>query len=168
LPSLAAIPFVASTRDGEIVDLGSGGGFPGIPLKICMPDVPFLLVESSRKKTLFLRHAVEELDLSRVEVVHGRAEALGSEPAHSERYQFVTARAVGHLRDLVGIAFPLLRARGRLVAFKGRGVEREVEESTHCLEDHGGRLVGIEEVKCVAGRPRVRLVIIERMGGQRI
>jgi 16S rRNA (guanine527-N7)-methyltransferase len=113
LDSLSVRPHLRGTR---IADVGSGAGFPGIPLAIVAPDLHFALIESTGKKCRFLEHVRDVLELPNVEVVQARAEAW--KPA--VRYDTVLARAVGPLVDLVRNAGPLVAGGGRLLAMKGR------------------------------------------------
>jgi 16S rRNA (guanine527-N7)-methyltransferase len=162
LTSLFALPFVEPAAHGWTADLGSGGGFPGIPLKICLPDMGLVLVDSSRKKTLFLRHVVQTLNLSGTEVLNRRAETLAEDHLHRSRYSRVTVRAVAHLKGLLPVALPLLCSGGQLIAFKGRNAEREVLECSALLEEWGGRLLGVEKRRGIAPASPTLLVIIGR------
>ena len=119
LDSLSVLPYLRGTR---VADVGSGAGFPGIPLAIAMPAVHFALIESTGKKCRFLEHVRDALALANVEVVQSRAEAW--KPA--ERYDTVLARAVGPVADLVRNAGQLVAANGRLLAMKGRFPEDEL------------------------------------------
>ena len=119
LDSLSVIPYL---RGGRIADVGSGAGFPGIPLAIVMPDARFALIESTGKKCRFLEHVRDALELTNVEVIQARAEAW--KPA--VRYDTVLARAVGPVADLVKNAGALVAGNGRLLAMKGRFPEEEL------------------------------------------
>lgn len=119
LDSLSVVPYL---RGGRIADVGSGAGFPGIPLAIVKPEVRFALIESTGKKCRFLEHVRDVLQLGNVEVVQARAEAW--KPA--QRYDTVLARAVGPLADLVRNAGALVAGNGRLLAMKGRFPEDEL------------------------------------------
>jgi 16S rRNA (guanine527-N7)-methyltransferase len=119
LDSLSVRPHL---RGARIADIGSGAGFPGIPLAIVAPDLHFSLIESTGKKCRFLEHVRDTLALSNVEVVQSRAEAC--KPA--VRYDTVLARAVGPVADLVRVAGPLVAGGGRLLAMKGRYPEDEL------------------------------------------
>lgn len=162
LTSLFALPFVEPAAHAWTADLGSGGGFPGIPLKICLPDMGLVLVESSRKKALFLHHVVEALHLPGTEILNKRAETLAEDRLHRRRYSRVTVRAVAPLRVLLPLALPLLSSGGQLIAFKGRNAEREALESSALLEEWGGRLLGFEKRRGIASASPTILVIIER------
>ena len=119
LDSLSVRPYL---RGARIADVGSGAGFPGIPLAIVEPGRHFALIESTGKKCRFLEHVRDVLGLPNVEVVHSRAEAY--EPR--ERFDSVLARAVGPLADLVRVAGRLVAGGGRLLAMKGRYPEEEL------------------------------------------
>jgi 16S rRNA (guanine527-N7)-methyltransferase len=119
LDSLTVLPFL---RGGRIADVGSGAGFPGVPLAIVEPGRHFALIESTGKKCRFLEHVRDTLGLSNVEVVQARAEAYHPEV----RFDTVIARAVGPLADLVKVAGPLVVGGGRLLAMKGRYPEDEL------------------------------------------
>jgi 16S rRNA (guanine527-N7)-methyltransferase len=119
LDSLAALPLLDELAPDSAVDLGSGGGVPGIPLALARPDARWLLVDSVGKKAAALRDFVGALGLPNVEVVADRAEVLGRHPAHRERHDAVVARACAALPVLVELALPLLRVGGQLIAWKG-------------------------------------------------
>jgi len=117
LPSLAPL-IVLPQGPLRVVDIGSGAGFPGIPLKIVRPELVLALVESKRKRALFLRKVVEELALKEVQVIWARAEEVATDTAHRDIYDWALARAVADLPTLLGYAFPLLREEGGLIAYK--------------------------------------------------
>jgi len=119
LDSLSVLPYL---HGGRVADVGSGAGFPGIPLAIAAPEVHFALIESTGKKCRFLEHVRDALGLVNVEVVQARAEAWKPEV----RYDTVLARAVGPLADLVRFAGLLVAGDGRLLAMKGRFPEDEL------------------------------------------
>jgi len=119
LDSLSVLPYL---HGGRVADVGSGAGFPGIPLAIAAPEVHFALIESTGKKCRFLEHVRDALGLVNVEIVQARAEAWKPEV----RYDTVLARAVGPLADLVRFAGLLVAGDGRLLAMKGRFPEDEL------------------------------------------
>lgn len=146
----------------NIVDVGTGAGFPGLPLKILRPKADLTLVESIEKKAEFLRHIVNELELERVRVVVARAEASGRDPDQRERYDLAVARAVADLRVLAEYCLPLCRVGGRFLAPKGAGAEQEAARSRAALERLGGQLVAIEPVVLPGAEPRT-LVVIDKI-----
>jgi 16S rRNA (guanine527-N7)-methyltransferase len=127
LDALAALPMVDELAPASAVDLGSGGGVPGIPLALARPDVRWLLVDSVMKKVGAMRAFVEALELPNVGVVADRAEALGRSPAHRERHDLVAARACAALPVLAELALPLLHDGGTLLAWKGPLTEADEE-----------------------------------------
>lgn len=163
--SLTALPVVGVRRGSlRLLDLGSGGGYPGIPLAAAAPDAEVTLVESIGKKARFLEAAVEVARLdARVTVVAARAEALAGPIRRGELEAFdaVTARAVGSLPDLVALAFPLLVDGGRLVAWKRGDMTAEIKAATLAARPLGGARVTIRST-AVPGLEGHLLVVIEK------
>jgi len=124
----------------RLVDVGTGAGFPGIPLKILYPSLRLTLVESVGKKAAFCRHVVESLKLEAVEVVTGRAEQLGQLPAHREQYDWAVARAVANLPVLAEYLLPLVQVGGAMLAQKGESGPTETHAAEKALGLLGGRL----------------------------
>jgi 16S rRNA (guanine527-N7)-methyltransferase len=141
LDSLSVRPYLRGQR---VADVGSGAGFPGIPLAIVAPGMHFALIESTGKKCRFLEHVRDALGLANVEVVQSRAEA--HQPA--QRYDTVIARAVGPVADLVRWAGPLVAGGGRLLAMKGRVPEEELAKKLNgwkVVAIHPLRVPGLDE-----------------------
>jgi 16S rRNA (guanine527-N7)-methyltransferase len=144
LDALAALPLLRREGVRALLDLGSGGGYPGLPLAITLPAERALLVESIGKKARFLETAVTGLGLAdRVAVAAERAETLAADPRHRGRWPVVTARAVAALPELVELAFPLLVAGGLLVAWKGSEIAEERARSLAALAALGGGTLDI-------------------------
>ncbi|HET9476589.1 MAG TPA: 16S rRNA (guanine(527)-N(7))-methyltransferase RsmG, partial [Dehalococcoidia bacterium] len=122
LEALEALGAVASPA----IDIGSGAGFPGLPIKIARPDLQLTLLEATGKKARFLELTVRELDLAGVTVVNGRAEEMAHDAAHRGAYALALARAVAPLPVLVELALPFLHVGGYLAAPKGSGGAREL------------------------------------------
>lgn len=138
---------VTLCRGGQRIrfaDVGSGAGFPGLPLKILCPAIHLTLIEATLKKTLFLQHIVDLLQLSDVEIICARAEEAGQDQAQREQYDVVLARAVAGLNVLAEYCLPLLRVGGRWIAQKGVGIEGEILSMGEALRVLGGEL---KEVK---------------------
>jgi 16S rRNA (guanine527-N7)-methyltransferase len=140
LDSLAALPLLDEVAPDEAIDLGSGGGMPAIPLAMARPDVRWALVDSVGKKAAALSEFAERLRLPNVAVVNDRAETLGRDPAHRERYGVVTARACAALPVLAELALPLLAVGGSLVAWKGplSEADGEVRRGRSAIAQLGG------------------------------
>jgi 16S rRNA (guanine527-N7)-methyltransferase len=109
--------------NASLLDIGSGGGFPGVPLKILFPNLSVCLIDSSRKKVTFLKHIIRKLQLKNIEAVEGRAEALSRE----ESFHIILSRAVSRLDTLILIGSPLLAKDGMMIAFKGFDVGSEID-----------------------------------------
>jgi 16S rRNA (guanine527-N7)-methyltransferase len=119
LDALVALPQLEISGAGRVIDLGSGGGVPAIPLALARPDVAWTLVDSVGKKAEALRGFVHELGLGNVTVLAHRLEALGRDPGHRAGHDLATARACAPLPELLELALPLLRVGGALLAWKG-------------------------------------------------
>jgi 16S rRNA (guanine527-N7)-methyltransferase len=161
LDSLAALPTVDRLAPRDAVDLGSGGGLPAIPLALARPDMPWILVDSVRKKAALLREFVEALGLRRVTVLADRAEDLGRDPRHRERHALVTARACAPLPVLGELGLPLLEAGGSLLAWKGPLAEQDEEVRRGRLaigQLGGGRLEILDPGLAALGGHRLVIV----------
>lgn len=123
----------------RLIDIGTGAGFPGIPLKILYPSMRLTLVESVGKKTNFCQHMVEILKLDATEVVTARAEDVGQMPAHREAYDWAVARAVANLPVLAEYLLPLVQVGGAMLAQKGQSGPAETHKAEKALKILGGR-----------------------------
>ena len=115
-------------KDATLLDLGSGGGFPGLPLKILMPSLSMTLIDASRKKVNFLKHVIRTLKLENIEALHIRAEDLANDPLYRNRFNIVISRAVSSLEFFRRLALPLLIDEGAMMALKGDLVIDEINE----------------------------------------
>jgi 16S rRNA (guanine527-N7)-methyltransferase len=145
----------------SLVDIGSGAGFPGIPLKLAYRHLHLTLIESVGKKATFLQHIVDTLGLQDVSIVQARAEAAGRDPQQRERYDVATARAVAALPVLAEYALPLLRIGGRLLAPKGASIEDEQREAAPALARLGGRVQASAPVHLPTLEERTMVVIVK-------
>ena len=166
LDSLAAIPFLRNAGVRAFVDLGSGGGYPGLPLALALPAERALLVDSIAKKAAFLEVAVAAAGVAdRVAVAAVRAEDLAADRVHREHWPAVTVRAVASLPELVELAFPLLVPGGLLLAWKRRGIDTERERSLRAVAALGGG--SVEVVPLPAPLPELggHVLVAVRKGG---
>lgn len=149
----------SSEARATLLDVGSGGGFPGVVIAIVRPDLCVSLLESRQKKVAFLRATVRDLELTAT-VLHGRAEQVSRTPEHRSRYDIVTARAVAPMVRLVPWTLPFLVPGGLLYAVKGERWREELEEAAATLRRHRGRVVLTPDdpVPAVPGAPRTVIV----------
>lgn len=139
LDSLTLLPGLDMLDPGSAVaDVGSGGGFPGLPLAIARPTLKFTLIESTGKKARHLTETAQALGLDHITVLSERAETLGQQPQHRQRYDAVTARAVGPMNVLLELTLPLVKVGGRLLAMKGPRLEGELNEAGDAIDLLGG------------------------------
>ena len=134
------MPLKAGLPQGvqRIIDVGSGAGFPGIPLSICLPDVHFVLLDSLGKRVEFLKSVIDALDLN-AEAVHARAEDAARNPALREGFDIATARAVASLNLLSEYLLPFVKVGGSMMVLKGPGLDEEIAGAAFALETLGGR-----------------------------
>ncbi len=164
IDSLAAEPWLRRRGTDRLLDLGSGGGFPGLPLAAALPRVAVTLAESIGKKARFLTTAIGAVGLDgRVTVATARAEALAADRRMRGGWPVVTARALASTADLVELAFPLLARGGALVAWKRGDLDAELVAAERAMVALGGGRLDVLEVD-VAGLAGHRLVIAERTG----
>ena len=130
--------------NSSVVEIGSGGGFPSIPLKIANPTLSFKLIESTGKKCIFLNEVVKKLKLDGVEVLNGRAEDFGKDPAFREKFDFSTARAVARLNTLCEYCIPFVKVGGSFIALKANA-EEEINKSKKALKILGGKISQVKE-----------------------
>ncbi len=150
-----------SDRDSALLDVGSGGGFPGIVIAIMRPDLSVTLLDARQKKVTFLRHLVDDLHLSS-DVLHGRAEELARQEQHRARYDLVTARAVAPMTRLLPWTIPFLAPGGLLYAIKGDRWREELEDAVAVLRRHRARVVVTPDDPAPAVPNAPRTVIVAR------
>jgi 16S rRNA (guanine527-N7)-methyltransferase len=138
LDSFSCVQAWQDSPPRSLIDVGTGAGFPGIPLKILYPSMRVTLVESVGKKARFCRHIIETLELEGIEVIQRRAETLGQLPEHRETYDWAIARAVARLRVLSEYLLPLIRIGGTMLAQKGERGPAEIPPAENAMTLLGG------------------------------
>jgi 16S rRNA (guanine527-N7)-methyltransferase len=126
LDSLVPAQFIPP--EATLLDIGSGGGFPGIPLKVILPKLSVTLIDASRKKTSFLKHVVRTLKLDNIEALHLRAEDLAIQPSYMNRFDVIISRALASLGAFVRLALPLLADGGVIIALKGQVDKADLDD----------------------------------------
>ena len=129
----------------SIADVGTGGGFPGIPLAVCLPEDSFVLIDSTRKKLDAVEEAAKPLGLENVCYLNGRAEELGREGEWREHFDCVVSRAVASLRVLTELCLPLVKPGGKMIAMKSARYEEEIDEAKEAVEQLGGRISDVQK-----------------------
>ncbi len=133
--------FYYKFKAGEhLIDVGSGAGFPSIPLKILYPKLNVSIVDSLKKRITFLEHIAEELQLDGVSFFHDRAETFGQNPKHREKYDIATARAVARMSVLAELCLPLVKVGGQFLAMKAADTKEELAEAKKAIKVLGGEI----------------------------
>ncbi len=146
----------------RLIDVGTGAGFPGIPLRILYPGLKLTLVESVGKKAMFCEHVVRLLGLDGVDVVKGRAEDVGCDAAHRERYDWAVARAVANLPVLCEYLLPLVRIGGAALAMKGESGPAEAQSAEKAMKMLGGKLKQVIPVSLPGIADERYLILMEK------
>ena len=140
LDSLSLIKVYDLKKDISVLDMGTGAGFPGIPLKIAFPELKVTLADSLNKRILFLQEVIDELHLEKIEAVHARAEELGKNKAYREMYDLVVSRAVANLSSLEEYCVPFVKIGGNFISYKSGEIEEEVANAKNATFLLGGKV----------------------------
>lgn len=150
IDSIALIPYLLDkginiNNKLKIIDIGTGAGFPGLPLKIMMPDVKFTLLDSLNKRVSFLNEVIDELKLKDIEALHGRAEDYASDNKYREKYDICVSRAVANLSTLSEYCIPFVKENGFFISYKAGESEEEINNSKNAIKILGGKINKVEE-----------------------
>lgn len=149
--------------DFNIVDVGTGAGFPGVPLKILFPQLRLVLIEPTTKKAAFLHHIIRELELENVEVMNSRAEEAAHLPLYREQFALVLSRAVALLPTLLELTLPFCQIGGRFIAQKKGEIAQEVDRAKEAISTLGGKLDQIKNIELNEFDDKRYLVIIDKI-----
>lgn len=144
----------------KILDIGSGAGFPGLPIKIYNPGIYLTLVDAVSKKVFFLQNIINKLKLKDVEAIQARAEEFALK--HRERYDFVVSRAVAELRVLVEYALPIVKVGGFFIAAKGPNVHNELKAAENAISILGGQVQYIKEISLPLSKEGRSIIVIKK------
>lgn len=150
-------------KEGKsVVDMGTGAGFPGVPLKIAREDLKVTLVDSLNKRLIFLQEVIQKLKLEQIETLHFRAEEFGQNKKYRETFDIATSRAVANLSTLVEYLLPLVKVGGICICMKGSEVKDELEDSKKAIQILGGEIEEIHEFTLPESDIKRNIIIIRK------
>lgn len=147
----------------SLIDVGTGAGFPGIPIKILREDLKVTLLDSLNKRINFLNEVIEKLDLKNIECIHGRAEEFGKNKNYREKYDFATSRAVANMSTLSEYLIPFVKVGGKVLAMKGDKAEEELEEAKKAIKLLGGKVENIDNFYLPDSDIKRNIIIIKKI-----
>lgn len=146
LDSISCVKIEQLRNNGKLIDVGTGAGFPGIPLKVIFPQLKLTLLDSLNKRINFLKEICLQLQLEEVEFIHGRAEDYGQEKRYRESYDYAVARAVAPLNILVEYCLPFVKVGGYFICQKGKALQEELLEAEKAIKVLGGKIVDKKDI----------------------
>lgn len=149
-------------KNASVIDVGTGAGFPGIPLKIVRDDINVTLLDALNKRINFLNEVIEQNKLTNIETIHARAEEAGKNKNLRESFDIATSRAVAPLNILVEYLLPLVKIGGKCVCMKGSNAKEEIENSKNAIKTLGGKLENVEELELPDSDIKRTIIVIKK------
>lgn len=149
-------------QEDKIIDVGTGAGMPGIPIKILNPKNKIVLMDSLNKRIKFLQEIIKKLKLKNIEAIHSRAEELGRNKNHREKYDVVVSRAVAPMNILVEYMMPFAKVGGKCICMKGNNFKKELEESKIAINLLGGEIEKVEESYLIDTEIKRTIIVIKK------
>lgn len=150
-------------ENSSIVDVGTGAGFPGIPIKIANPSINVTLVDSLNKRLIFLEEVIKNLNLEKIKTVHSRAEEFGQNEIYREKFDIATSRAVANLSVLVEYLLPLVKVGGKCICMKGSDIQDELQNSKEAIKTLGGQIEKVEEFTLPESDIKRNIIVIKKI-----
>lgn len=163
LDSVVPLTVLDIKKDAKVIDVGTGAGFPGVPLKIMREDFDFTFMDSLNKRINFLNEVSNQLNFEKAEFVHARAEEAGRNKNYREKYDVAVSRAVANLKVLSEYCVPFVKVGGIFAAFKQFEVEEEIDEARAMIGSLGGKITDIKKVEIPCSDIVRKIVIIEKV-----
>lgn len=163
LDSLACVKAVDMSKVNRIMDIGTGAGFPGVPLKIAFPHLEVCLLDSLKKRVNFLEETFQLLKLENITAIHGRAEEFAKNKAYRETYDLCVSRAVSNLATLSEYCLPYVKTGGFFISYKSGTVQEEVEQAQKAVKILGGRIQDVVYFQLPDSEIQRSLVVIEKV-----
>ncbi len=162
IDSIYVLKNIEISSNSSIIDIGTGAGFPGIPLKIVRKDLNVTLLDSLNKRIMFLDNVINNLGLKDISTIHGRAEEMGKNKKYREMFDYAISRAVANLTVLSEYMIPFVKLGGKSICMKGGNIKEELENSQKALGILGGNLIHVEEFNLLDTDIKRSLIIIEK------
>lgn len=150
-------------KNSKLVDVGTGAGFPGIPLKIIREDIEITLLDSLNKRICFLEEVMKQLKLEKIEAIHSRVEDFGKNKKYREAFDYATSRAVANLATLSEYLIPLVKIQGRALCMKGSTIKEEIEQSQKAITTLGGKIEKIEKFQLPESDIERHIILLQKI-----
>lgn len=161
IDSLTILEYIP--EKSNVIDVGTGAGFPGIPLKIVREDINMTLMDSLNKRITFLNEVINKLGLKKINAIHSRAEELAKMPEHREKYDIAVSRAVANLSTLSEYMIPFVKVGGKCICMKGSNIEEELKTAKNAIKELGGEIEKVINFKLPDSDNERNIIIIKKV-----